>query len=83
MLLNRKRRGSIDDLLKGPQRSLTSEEIERETEQLLTVCARKGVTAVACEVADCRELLRCLANACHLANLTSAGQYLDYLDSPY
>jgi hypothetical protein len=71
------------DWLNGPGRSLSPAEIDRETERLLAVCAEKGVEAVLPEVARCRELLVSLAEACHRSGLTRAGQYLDYLETPY
>jgi cytosine/adenosine deaminase-related metal-dependent hydrolase len=73
----------LDDLLDGPQRRLSAEEIEHETQRLLAVCAEQGVEAVVAEVATCRELLRSLAEACHRVGLTSAAQYLHYLENPY
>jgi hypothetical protein len=73
----------ILDLLNGPQRVLSREEIEREVWRLLALCARQGVGAVYREACSCHELLRSLAAACHAAGLASAGQYLDYLASPW
>jgi len=72
----------ISDLLNGPQRVLSPEEVKRETARLLGVCAERGVKAVLAEVATSRELLLSLADACHKAGLISAAQYLLYLDGP-
>jgi hypothetical protein len=73
----------LDRLLNGPQRKLTSQEIDIETERLLTICAEQGVSKIVAEVATCRDLLLSLARACHQSNLTAAFQYLNYLASPY
>ena len=73
----------LDGLLNGARNLLTREAIKRETNRLLLVCAREGVGAILKEAAYCRALLHSLANACHLANLKEAGQYLDYLEIPY
>jgi hypothetical protein len=73
----------IDELFNGPQRRLSSAEIESETHRLLAVCTEKGVGEVIRDVATCRELLVSLADACHRRGLRSAGQYLDYLLFPY
>lgn len=73
----------LDDLLDGPQRRLSPAEIAKETRRLLAVCADEGVSAVLPEVCTCRELLSSLAAACFRSGLTSAGQYLDYLASPF
>ena len=74
---------SIGELLRGPQRFLPFGEIEQETHRLLAVISDNGVMAVVPEVCICRALLLSLASACHQARLTSAGQYLDYLATPY
>jgi hypothetical protein len=73
----------IAELLRGPQRCLPSGEIEQQTRRLLAVVIEQGVMAVVPEVCTCRALLLSLAAACHQARLTSAGQYLDYLATPY
>lgn len=72
----------IGALLSGPQRSLPGPAIEQETHRLLGVLTEQGVGAVLAEVCTCRSLLLALAEACHAAGLTSAGQYLDYLTNP-
>jgi hypothetical protein len=71
------------DHLNGPQRRLSATEIEKETRKLLAICAAKGVEAVLVQVCTCRELLLSLAEACFEQGLTSAGQYLSYLSSPW
>jgi hypothetical protein len=73
----------ISDLLNGPQRLLSAEEIASEVRRLLVLCAREGVEAVYREACTCRELLLALAIACHNAGLIPAGQYLDYLVNPW
>jgi hypothetical protein len=73
----------IGDLLDGPQRKLSSDEIKSEVQRLLKVCAEKDVKAIVQEACTCRELLKALADACHRNGMTSAGQYLDYLMAPW
>src|SRR5437764_15443220 len=73
---------SISELMNGPQRELTANQIATETIRLVKVCAERGVGAVLRDVCTCRALLRSLAEACHTAGLTAAGQYLDYLALP-
>jgi hypothetical protein len=73
----------LSEWLDGPQRELSSEEIDMAVERLLPVCAEQGVKAVLREVCTCRGLLLALADACHKRGLRSAGQYLDYLATPY
>ena len=58
-------------------------QIENETKRLLAVCAERGVEAIVTEVASCYPLLIALAEACNRGGLISAGQYLDYLATPY
>jgi hypothetical protein len=72
----------LDELFRRPQRSLSAEEVVRETERLLAVCREEGVAAVVPEVATCRPLLLSLADACMKAGLISEGHYLLYLDCP-
>ncbi len=73
----------IWDLLTGVQRILSPEEIQSEVRRLQAICAEKGVGAVLTEVCTCRELLESLADACHESGLTSAGQYLTDLATPW
>jgi hypothetical protein len=77
------RHSRLDEWLSGPQRVLPPERVQSAVERLLALSAEKGVEAVLEEVCTCRELLLALAEACHGAGLTSAGQYLDYLSNPY
>ncbi len=70
-------------MFEGPQRCLSAEEVARETERLLAVCAEKGVGEVVGDACTCPELLEALAVACHRGGLSSAGQYLTYLARPY
>lgn len=70
------------DLLTGPQRKLSPEEIQSEVQRLLVICAEQRIGAILHEVCTCRELLEALAIACHRSGLTSAGQYLTYLATP-
>jgi hypothetical protein len=77
------KRFDLDRMLYGPQRKLTPQKIDTETERLLKMCADQGVSAVVPQVATCRDLLLSLAQACHRADLKSAFQYLNYLASPY
>jgi hypothetical protein len=67
----------------APPRRLSPEEVERETQRLLAVCAAEGVGAAAADAVVCRELLRSLADACFARNMVEAGQYLNYLEMPY
>jgi hypothetical protein len=73
----------LSEWLDGPQRELSAEEIDMAVERLLPVCARQGVRAVLEEVCTCRGLLLALADACHKCGMRPAGQYLDYLATPY
>jgi diguanylate cyclase (GGDEF)-like protein len=51
----------IWDLLTGPQRYLSPDEIRSEVQRLLAIYAQKGVGAVMPEVCTCRELFEALA----------------------
>lgn len=71
----------LAELLGGPQRTLSSAEVERETQRLLAVCAAEGVEAVLKEVATCRVLLLSLENACRQSGRREDGEYLARLAS--
>jgi hypothetical protein len=73
----------ICDLLHGSERKLSPDVIQSEVLRLVVVCAEIGVSAVVPKVCTCRELLERLAEACHKSGLTSAGQYLTYLATPW
>jgi hypothetical protein len=73
----------IGCMLTGPQREMSAAQVEQETERLLSICTEEGVEAVLAEVCTCRELLESLAQACHKAGMTQAGQYLSYLATPW
>ena len=74
--------GDIARLIAGPQRVLSAADLEAEAARLLAVVAAEGVKAVLPDVCTCRELLVRLAEDCHAAGHTAAGQYLDYLADP-
>jgi hypothetical protein len=73
----------LSQMLYGPQRTLSPDEVRAEVQRLLAICGAKGVQAIAQEACACRELLEALAEACHSHGMAAAGQYLDYLASPY